>query len=377
MKLRMGGETTSIGKDLLIQGVVIEKETGKGIPNLWVKAVDKDLLFDDLLGSVTTDAEGKFKIKYNQEDFKDRFLEKKPDIHLDIKTPEAALIHSTRDKIRFDAKEIEEFIIKIPKITKPKKPKGKIYAIKGKIIQKGTERGLKNVRVKAFDKDIFKDDLLGSVPTDENGNFKMQFEEKDFQELFLDKNPDIYFKIISLSGMVIETTETIPDVKDGNVDDFNIEVSLPWNLEIIEIYKQNGWSTSKPIDAATPYLKCTSNFSPELTKNGELMPLGSESEVTVVVLNGGNAPSYNTYVEVYEGPYYYTNPLSDYHKRDYKIVTIQPGQQLDVKLKYKREFRSAKIVGICYDPLFDQKDFTLVEQYNRHITSLHYRERRD
>ena len=33
-----------------IHGKVIEKETGKGIPNLKVKAFDKDLLFDDVLG---------------------------------------------------------------------------------------------------------------------------------------------------------------------------------------------------------------------------------------------------------------------------------------------------------------------------------------
>ena len=34
--------------------------------------------------------------------------------------------------------------------------------------------------------------------------------------------------------------------------------------------------------------------------------------------------------------------------------------------------RTARIVGIVFDPLLDPIDFTLVEQHNRHITSVHY-----
>jgi len=40
----------------------MEKETGKGIPNLRVKAIDKDLFFDDLLGAVTTDMGSNFEM---------------------------------------------------------------------------------------------------------------------------------------------------------------------------------------------------------------------------------------------------------------------------------------------------------------------------
>ena len=52
-----------------IYGKVIEEETEKGIPNLKVRAIDRDLIFDDILGSVTTDEDGNFEIKYDKEDF--------------------------------------------------------------------------------------------------------------------------------------------------------------------------------------------------------------------------------------------------------------------------------------------------------------------
>ena len=98
-----------------IHGKVIEKETGKGIPNLRVKAVDKDLFFDDLLGAVTTDENGNFVIKYDKEDFQELFFDKKPDIYLKIKNLYGEVIHSTKDKVRYEASETEEFIVKISK----------------------------------------------------------------------------------------------------------------------------------------------------------------------------------------------------------------------------------------------------------------------
>ena len=96
-----------------IYGKVIEKETDKGIPNLTVKAFDKELLFDDLLGAVTTDRNGNFEIKYDKEDFQELFFDEKPDIYLTIRNPEGEVIHVTKDKVRYKAGETEECIIKI------------------------------------------------------------------------------------------------------------------------------------------------------------------------------------------------------------------------------------------------------------------------
>jgi len=98
-----------------IYGKVIEKETEKGIPNLTVKAVDKDLIYDDILGEVITDKNGSFEIKYSEEDFKGLFLDKEPDIYLIIKNPGGKIIYTTETKVVYDALEIEKFVIRIPK----------------------------------------------------------------------------------------------------------------------------------------------------------------------------------------------------------------------------------------------------------------------
>ena len=97
-----------------IYGTVVEKETRKPLPNLTVKAIDKDLLFDDLLGSAITDNRGYFEIKYDNKDFQELVFDQKPDIFLKISNAEREVIHTTRHQVRFEANRIEKFVVEVP-----------------------------------------------------------------------------------------------------------------------------------------------------------------------------------------------------------------------------------------------------------------------
>lgn len=102
-------------KGFKIHGTVMVRETGNGIPNVMVEALDKDLLFDDRLGSVVTDKDGNFEILYDKEDFQELFFDLKPDVYLRIRRPDGRIIYTTRDKVRYEAGRTEEFIVKISK----------------------------------------------------------------------------------------------------------------------------------------------------------------------------------------------------------------------------------------------------------------------
>jgi hypothetical protein len=97
-----------------IYGRVVEKETGEGIPNLTVEAIDKDLFCHDRLGAVSTKEDGSFEILYDKEDFQDFFFDKKPDIFIRIKSPGGKVIHTTEDKVRYNADSTEMFNIAVP-----------------------------------------------------------------------------------------------------------------------------------------------------------------------------------------------------------------------------------------------------------------------
>jgi len=102
---------------LKITGRVREAESGIGIPNLVVKAYDKDLLYDDLLGDERTDSAGKFEMLYEEEDFKEIF-EKAPDLYLVIKTPDRSRVLYTSEKsVRCEADAEEHFEVTIPRAT--------------------------------------------------------------------------------------------------------------------------------------------------------------------------------------------------------------------------------------------------------------------
>lgn len=99
-----------------ITGLVKEKESGLGVPRLLIRAYDKDLLFDDLLGSTTTDEEGRFEISYSEEDFRELF-ERQPDIYLTVYAPPRRRLMDTAKEIRWNAGEREVFELEIDRAT--------------------------------------------------------------------------------------------------------------------------------------------------------------------------------------------------------------------------------------------------------------------
>ena len=97
-----------------IKGRICEEESGAGIGGLVVKAVDRDLLFDDLLGSTATDASGRFEISYEEEDFRELF-EDRPDIVVSVKSADRKrLLYTSEQPVRCRAGEEAYFDIKIP-----------------------------------------------------------------------------------------------------------------------------------------------------------------------------------------------------------------------------------------------------------------------
>ncbi len=98
-----------------IRGKVTEAETGIPLSGLLVKAYDKDLIFDDLMGAAPSRAEGRFEIVSEADDFRD-FFEVKPDIYLRVMDPAGAEeLFTTVAAVRWNAGPVEDFDVRIPR----------------------------------------------------------------------------------------------------------------------------------------------------------------------------------------------------------------------------------------------------------------------
>ena len=76
-----------------------------------VKAYDRDVKYDDLLGAVTTNAKGHYKIVYKTQDFSE--AEAAPDLFVEVYDMQQRQLFSTRNNTRYDAGDDETIDITI------------------------------------------------------------------------------------------------------------------------------------------------------------------------------------------------------------------------------------------------------------------------
>jgi hypothetical protein len=73
-----------------------------------------------------------------------------------------------------------------------------LYRISGQVLEDVSSLPVPGLLVKAYDKDLLNDDLLGEAMTASDGTFKIEFEEAKYKERveqFLNEGPDIYCRL--------------------------------------------------------------------------------------------------------------------------------------------------------------------------------------
>ena len=160
-----------------IKGRVIDHKTQRGIPGLRVEAWDKDLIFNDLVGSATTDEQGAFQITYDASYFKELFADRKPDLFFKVFYRDQ-LVHSTEDSILWNVRKGDTSIeIEVDDPTAGQEPTPKTFTVRGRIVQ-ADGSPVEGITVKAFDKDVGGERLLGETTTDQAGTYRLQYRVK-------------------------------------------------------------------------------------------------------------------------------------------------------------------------------------------------------
>lgn len=99
------------------------------------------------------------------------------------------------------------------------------FRVGGEIREKGSQRPLAGLCVRAFDKDLVKDDFLGEAETDAQGRFDIRFTDADFKD-FLETRPDLYLCVF-VPGQTDPIVDTSCAVRENANRDERFEIEIP------------------------------------------------------------------------------------------------------------------------------------------------------
>ncbi len=133
----------------------------------------------------------------------------------------------------------------------------KTFRVSGRVIERTTHQGVAGLRVEAWDKDLIIDDLVGSAVIEANGTFQLSFDESYFQELFFDRQPDLYFKVYNQEKLIKST-----------------EDSVLWNVKEQESEVVIELETVPPVSGRVTVISFFGNIH-DTIKTSSLVPAGS------------------------------------------------------------------------------------------------------
>ncbi len=196
--------------DVLIHGRVID-ENLRGINGLTVFVQDEKGKKIRTVGSSETNASGYYGLKLDQAALKK--VSKREDVFLAIRAGKDKVVFDDPDPLTVTEGDrvSEEVVLKREDLSvvrfnrtsveRKDEPGDKdppigpdVWVVRGRIIDE-KEKGWGGLIVSLYDKDLFFDDILGTVITDEEGAFQFIYRTEAFRDLF-EKKPDIYIKVL-------------------------------------------------------------------------------------------------------------------------------------------------------------------------------------
>jgi hypothetical protein len=103
------------------------------------------------------------------------------------------------------------------------------YSLSGIIRNAETGTPLENVKVRAYDKDFFREQLLGDGMTDENGRYQITFCREDFTGplIKLERHPDIFVLVLGAQDELLYTSEESMIVDAARHTILDIAINYP------------------------------------------------------------------------------------------------------------------------------------------------------
>ena len=101
------------------------------------------------------------------------------------------------------------------------------FHLTGTLLHVRTRQPLPDLRVEVWDRDLLFDDFLGSETSGGDGRFAIRFGGAHHQEKFVDRRPDVFFRVYDGDRLVLDTSRTLVRRHGWHPHDVVLEVDLP------------------------------------------------------------------------------------------------------------------------------------------------------
>jgi hypothetical protein len=208
-----------------ITGLVVDPRTRRRIQGVRVEAWDKDLLIDDHIGSAVTDAEGNFRIRFDEGFFRELFTDRRPDVFFKVFCGDE-LIVSTENAVLWNAKACEvpvAIAVHLPdggdaECGEPDggPPAESPSSIHGRVTGPG-EVGIPALRVDAVDVGMGGEVALGGTETGADGGYRIVYDAGTVTRRGK-AHPDVRVRV-SAAGELLATSPVVYDAARDQVVD--------------------------------------------------------------------------------------------------------------------------------------------------------------
>ena len=159
-----------------IEGRVVDEREGRGVTGLRVEAWDKDLIFNDLLGSAVTDADGQFRIEFDESYYREGFFDRAPDLFFKV-FDDGELLASTENSVLWNTRTAPSPVhISVPWKGEPAPLAVAVEYFVAGIVSSPDRAGVGGLRVRVVDRNVGQDVTLAETLTDARGRYQVSFD---------------------------------------------------------------------------------------------------------------------------------------------------------------------------------------------------------
>ncbi|PQJ26818.1 hypothetical protein BSZ35_17950 [Salinibacter sp. 10B] len=220
-------DTEPTDRQYRISGTVVNEKSREGLAGLRVQAWDRDVVHDDFLAAATTGRAGSFSLQFAPVRFKETHFEEGPNVFFRILDGDTVLAEIDRSDLNGlgSSGDVEVTLPVPPPAEKGSRKERRVF---GQVTRADEGPGA-GLTVKAYDRDLRSEQLLGTATTNQDGHYAIGYTPDAFRRAEKE-NADLRLRVYNDSGR--ELSVALSGEEQDTV--FNAQPSQKVDIEVTD-----------------------------------------------------------------------------------------------------------------------------------------------